>query len=133
MKICYFLFFIFLRVFRSQVLQNLFRVFLLTLSFEVMQDICRRPASFVEIQSWYLIQSPPPPHTHKRTQRWVTINKIFFFQFGDLCYFFFQHIYVPIIRQKVENLVIVFEIRSNLGNSCSFTSVIFRVSAVIYL
>jgi hypothetical protein len=34
-------------------LQNYFRVFLFALSFEIMQDICRRPvnASFVEIQS----------------------------------------------------------------------------------
>jgi len=42
-----------LRVFLSQVLQNYFRVFLFALSFEIMQDICRRPvnASFVEIQS----------------------------------------------------------------------------------
>jgi hypothetical protein len=56
LKICYFLNFLF-RVFRSQVLQNYFKVFLLALSFEIMQDICRRPvnASFVEIQSWYLI------------------------------------------------------------------------------
>jgi hypothetical protein len=51
-KICYFF-----RVFLSQVLQNYFRVFLLALSFEIMQDIYRRPvnASFVEIHSWYLI------------------------------------------------------------------------------
>jgi hypothetical protein len=45
------------RVFLSQVMQNYFRVFLLTLSFENMADVCRRPvnASFVEIQSWYFI------------------------------------------------------------------------------
>jgi hypothetical protein len=49
--------FFFVRVFLSQVLQNYFRVFLLALSFEIRQDICRRPvnASFVELQSWYLI------------------------------------------------------------------------------
>ena len=52
-----YLFYIFLRVFRSQVLQNYFRVFLLALSFKIMQDIYRRPvnSSLVEIQSWYLI------------------------------------------------------------------------------
>jgi len=38
-------------VFLSQVLQNYFRVFLLALTFEIMQDMCRRPVndSFVEI------------------------------------------------------------------------------------
>jgi hypothetical protein len=30
-------------VFRSQVLQTYFRVILIALSFEIMQDICRRP------------------------------------------------------------------------------------------
>ena len=48
------------RVFRSQVLQNYFRVqfvlFLFALSFELIQDICRnkRPVnvSFVKIKSW---------------------------------------------------------------------------------
>ena len=50
-KICFFFL-----VFLSQVLQNYLRIFLLALSFEIAQDICRRPvnASFVEIQSWYL-------------------------------------------------------------------------------
>jgi hypothetical protein len=45
------------RVFPYPVLQNYFRVFLLALSFDIMQDICRRPvnAISVEIQSWYLI------------------------------------------------------------------------------
>jgi hypothetical protein len=56
--IFFFFFFIYIyKVFQSQVLQNYFRVFLvLALSFEIMQDICRRPvnASFVEIQSWYM-------------------------------------------------------------------------------
>ena len=60
-KSAIFFFFFFLRVFRSLVLQNYFRVFLLALFFEIMQDICRRPvnASFIEIQNWYLILSPP--------------------------------------------------------------------------
>ena len=48
-KICFFFL-----VFLSQELQNYFRIFLLALSFEIAQDICRRPvnASFVEIQNW---------------------------------------------------------------------------------
>jgi hypothetical protein len=37
-KICYFLL-----IFLSQILQNYFKVFLLALSFEIVQDICRRP------------------------------------------------------------------------------------------
>ena len=66
-KICYFLL-----IFLSQILQNYFKVFLLALSFEIVQDICRRPVyeSFVEIQSWYLIYMPPP------TQRWATSKKV---------------------------------------------------------
>jgi len=48
--------FFFDRVFLYPVFQNYFTVFLLALSFDIMQDICRRPvnAIFVEIQSWYL-------------------------------------------------------------------------------
>jgi hypothetical protein len=53
LKICYF----FYRVFRSQVLQNYFRVFLFALSFEIMQDICRRPV----IGHRYICSGPKKP------------------------------------------------------------------------
>jgi len=47
-----------------------------------MQDICRRPvnASFVEIQSWYLIK--PPPHKDGRlVKKLVRWPMLFFFAF----------------------------------------------------
>ena len=92
-KICY-------RVFRFQVLQIYIRVFLLALPFAIVQDICRRSVneSFVEIQRWA---------TGKEDSS-VTYADVLFFQ---------PRAYAPIIMQKIENLVFLFEIRSNLLNS----------------
>ena len=50
----------------------------------------------------------PPP-----TQRWGTGKKVSLVTYA--IFLFFQHrTYVPIIRQKIESLVFLFEIRSNL-------------------
>ena len=113
-KICYFFFFFF-RVFQSQVLHNYFKVFLLALSIEIMQDICRRPVnvSFVEIQSWYNV-----PHIATPTQRWATSKIVSSVTYAIFLFFQprFGRTYVRIIMQKIENLVFLFEIQSFLLN-----------------